>query len=442
MLILHNATLVQFAPAHIISGMDIAIDGTTIADVGTNLTARYPGATVKAMRGRLVMPGLVCAHNHFYSGLARGIMAGIAPCPDFISTLKNLWWKLDRALDEESLYYSGLICSLEAIKQGCTAVIDHHASPALIAGSLDILRRGFLQAGLRGMTCYETTDRNGGLDELRQGVEENIRFARRIEADRQAGRGPYLVEAHIGAHAPFTLPQAGLEMLADALRETGRGLHIHVAEDRYDVSHSHHHYGVDPMVRLDQAGLLNDKSLIAHGIFLSSDDVAVINQRRAFLVHNARSNMNNQVGYNARLAEYRHVALGTDGIGADMFEELKFAFFKQRDAGGSLWPDSFLRFLHNGNLLLERNFNARFGSLAAGYQADLTICDYQSPTPMCQDNLAGHLAFGLSSASVHSVMVAGNMVYEDRQFPFDVAEIYHNARRSAASLWQRMDRLP
>jgi cytosine/adenosine deaminase-related metal-dependent hydrolase len=108
------------------------------------------------------MPGIVCAHNHFYSGLARGIMANIKPCPDFISTLKNLWWRLDRALDEESLYYSGLVCSLEAIKSGCTAVIDHHASPNYIAGSLNTLRRGFIEAGLRGITCYETTHRNGG----------------------------------------------------------------------------------------------------------------------------------------------------------------------------------------------------------------------------------------------------------------------------------------
>lgn len=441
MLILRNATAVQFVPAWVEEGVDIAIEGTTIVAVDKDLTARYPAATVKEMHGRLVMPGIVCAHNHFYSGLARGILARIDPCPDFISTLKNLWWKLDRALDEESLYYSGLVCSLEAIKQGCTAVIDHHASPSLINGSLDILRQGVIKAGLRGMTCYETTDRNGGLDELRRGVEENIRFAHRIDLDKTSGNTPYLVEAHIGAHAPFTLPDAGLELLADAIGATGRGLHIHVAEDRYDVSHSHHHYGLDPIARLAQAGLLNEKSLIAHGVFLSEQDVAVINDHDAFLVHNARSNMNNQVGYNPRLAEYRNVALGTDGIGADMFEELKFACFKHRDAGGTMWPESFLRFLHNGNTLLARNFGARFGCLAPGYQADLTLCDYHSPTPLRAENLAGHVAFALNSASVNSVMIAGNMVYDNRHFPFDVEEIYFLARQSAEKLWRRMDNL-
>ena len=113
-MILKNVTAVQFEPARVQSGVDVVIEGSLIREVGANLSAKYPQAEVREMNGKLVMPGIVCAHNHFYSGLARGIMANIKPCPDFVSTLKNLWWRLDRALDEESLYYSGLICSLSS----------------------------------------------------------------------------------------------------------------------------------------------------------------------------------------------------------------------------------------------------------------------------------------------------------------------------------------
>ncbi|WP_431222822.1 putative aminohydrolase SsnA [Serratia sp. L9] len=441
MLILTNATAVQLDPATVQESIDIAIEGALIKEVGHGLAAKYPQAGIRNMQGKWVMPGIVCAHNHFYSGLSRGIMANIAPSPDFISTLKNLWWRLDRALDEESLYYSGLICSLEAIKSGCTAVIDHHASPNFIAGSLKTLRAGFIKAGLRGMTCFETTDRNGGERELLAGVEENIAFANLIDAAKAAGKEPYLVEAHIGAHAPFTVSDAGLEMLKRALQSTGRGLHIHVAEDSYDVSHSHDKYGKDPIVRLAEQGLIDAKTLVAHGLYLSAADIGLINQHDAFLVHNARSNMNNHVGYNHQLAQYRNLALGTDGIGSDMFEELKFAFFKHRDAGGPLWPDSFARFLSNGNQLLARNFGAQFGCLAAGYKADLTICNYPSPTPLAAQNIGGHLAFGLGASSVDSVMVEGRMVYQDGQFPFDVEPIYAEARKVAAQLWKRMDAL-
>lgn len=441
MLILKNVTAVQLHPAMVQENVDIAIDGDEILAVGPALTQRFPEASYKEMHGRVVMPGIVCSHNHFYSGLSRGIQAKIAPCPDFISTLKNLWWRLDRALDEESLYYSGLICSLEAIKSGCTAVIDHHASPAYIASSLDTLRNAFIKAGLRGMTCFETTDRNGGLKELQAGVEENIRFAKHIDAAKEKGQQPYLVEAHIGAHAPFTVPDAGLAMLSEAVKVTGRGLHIHAAEDRYDVSHSHHHYGKDLLARLAEYDLIDSKTLIAHGLYLSADDIKLLNDKDGFLVHNARSNMNNHVGYNHQLTGIRNLALGTDGIGSDMFEEMKFAFFKHRDAGGPLWPDSFARALTNGNALLSRNFHAKFGRLEAGYKADLTLCDYASPTPLLPENVAGHIAFGLGSSSVHSVMVNGVMVYEDRQFAFDCEPIYAQARKAAARMWQRMDAL-
>jgi len=441
MLILQNLTAVQLEPARVQSGVDIAVEGSLIHEVGRGLVAQYPQAQVREMQGRLVMPGIVCAHNHFYSGLARGIMATIQPCPDFISTLKNLWWRLDRALDEESLYLSGLICSLEAIKSGCTAVIDHHASPNFVAGSLNTLRRGFMQAGLRGITCYETTERNGGAAELQAGVAENVAFARQVDATKAQGDEPYLVEAMIGAHAPFTVSSPGMELLREAVQSTGRGLHIHVAEDRYDVSHGHDVHGQDLIERLASHGLINARTLVAHGLYLSDADIQILNAQDAFLVHNPRSNMNNHVGYNAKLAAYRNLALGTDGIGADMFEELKFAYFKHRDAGGSLWPDSFARFLFNGNTILERSFGARFGKLEAGHKADLTICDYDSPTPLVAQNIGGHLAFGMGSNSVHSVMVDGRLVYENRCFPFDVASIYAAARQAAAALWQRMDEL-
>ncbi|MCW8333579.1 putative aminohydrolase SsnA [Vibrio paucivorans] len=441
MLIIKNATAVQMEPAFIKEGIDIAIENDLIIEVGESLGAKYPNAEVKDFTGKLVMPGIVCSHNHFYSGLARGIMADIKPSPDFISILKNLWWRMDRALDDEALYYSGLICSLEAIRHGCTSVIDHHASPNYIEGSLATLRKGFLKAGLRGMTCFETTDRNGGVEEMAAGVEENIRFVQLVDAEKERGAEPYLVEAHIGAHAPFTVSNEGMAMLSEAVKATGRGLHIHVAEDRYDVTHSHHHYDQDIVERLDSFGLINSKTLLAHGLFLSEKDINILNKHDGFLVHNARSNMNNNVGYNHQLRQFKNVAIGTDGIGADMFEELKFAFFKHRDAGGQMWPDSFMSHLWNGNEILGRNFGAKFGCLEAGYKADLTILDYTSPTPLVADNLPGHFAFALNASNVNSVMVEGKFSYLNREFPFDVEPIYKEAREVAARLWKDMDNL-
>ncbi len=440
MIIIKNAKAMQFDPPAVWDNVDIVIDGTKIIEVGTGIAGNYRCEKIIDGTDKLVYPGLVCSHHHYYSGLSRGILAEIGPTPDFVSTLKNLWWRMDRALDEDSTYYSGIISSIDAIKAGTTAVIDHHASPSYITGSLSTIKRGFEDSGLRGMTCYEVTDRNG-LDQMKEGIQENIRFAKEIDKEVSSGEKPHLVDAHIGGHAPCTIPDEGLVMMAEAVKETGRGLHLHVAEDRYDVSQSHLVYGKDIVKRLDSIGLLNEKTILVHGIYLSSEEIEILNSYDGFLVHNVRSNMNNGVGYNEQLKSYKNLALGTDGIGANMYEELKFAYFKHKDAAGPLWPGDYLQFLANGNKLLERNFGTKFGKLEKGYTADIVVADYLSPSPLLAENIGGHMVFGMTSGDVETVIINGNVVMENREFPFDVKEIYARAAVAAKRVWENMDKI-
>src|SRR5699024_12599871 len=98
MLILKNVTAVQLHPAKVQEGVDIAIENDVIVAIGDALTHRYPDASYTQMNGRIVMPGIVCSHNHSYSGLSHGIIANIAPCPHLISSLNNLSWRIGRDL--------------------------------------------------------------------------------------------------------------------------------------------------------------------------------------------------------------------------------------------------------------------------------------------------------------------------------------------------------
>lgn len=436
-----NATIVEFDPPRIREGMDVYVDRDEIVRVGaTSASTRVELDRDIDVTGKLLFPGLVCSHHHYYSGLARGVIADLGPMPDFVSILRELWWRMDRAHDEATLYASSRICSVDAIRSGTTAVIDHNASPNCITGSSATLRRGMEEVGLRGAVCYEVTDRNGEAG-MEEGIEENRAYAHQIDAERKDGTWSGLSEAFIGGHAPFTLPDRALTAIGHVCESTGRGFHVHLAEGSYDVSYSHIHYRTDLVTRLDRFGLVTDRSLFAHGIYLNDAEIALMNERDAFLVHNCASNMNNNVGYNTRLADYTNVVLGTDGIGGDMFETTRNAFFKHRDSGGPLQPDGFLQALAAGNRLLERTFQRKFGRVEPGYVADVVIGNYRSPTPLVAENIAGHIAFGMGSNIVETVMIGGAIVMEDRRFPFDEEAIYANARDEARRLWSRMNEI-
>lgn len=447
MTVFENVRVLSFNPPAVSGPVDVAVEGGLISGVGPGLAAKLPKAERVSGGGRFLSPGLVCSHTHLYSALARGMLVSIQPSKDFAQQLRNLWWRLDRAIDLPILEASALAGCADAVQAGVTGLVDHHAGPEAIDGSLTAIRKAYEEVGVRGLLCYETTDRNGA-DGAAAGVRENVRFAREVAADRAEGKA-VLTEAAIGAHAPFTVGDKTLELLADAVKSTGRGFHIHVAEDKFDAVDSRHRYGLDPLVRLDKAGLLDGRAIIGHGLWLSESEVELLSARDGFLAHNARSNMNNSVGYNTLLHKHRNVVLGTDGMGADMLEEFKFAVFRHRESVGPWWPGDFLACLDRGNRLLERyaalgpatnKAEPRvFGKVEAGAAADLVLWDYEAPTALVAENVAGHLAFGLSSRSVGSVMVAGRFAVRDKKPLFDAEKIGAKGREQAARLWKRME---
>lgn len=437
-ILLKNARVIQTrAPFDVKENTDVFIENDRIKKVGTNLKVKAD--KVIDCTNKTVSPGMVCAHHHYYSGLSRGIMANMGPQNDMIQILKELWWRLDRALDEKSCYYSSLICSIDAIKNGTTSCIDHHASPSYIENSLTTMAKGMEEVGVRGLECFEITNRNGGFDEEKRGLEENIRFAKEVDSKRKKGED-VLVEAAIGGHAPFTMSDEIMGLMGQACKDTNRGVHIHVGEDKYDQVDSHHHYNKDILKRLDDHKLLNNKAMLVHGIYLRPEHIEMFNDYDGFLAHNARSNMNNNVGYNQNLPMYKNLVLGTDGCGSNMFEEIKLAYFKHKDETGKFWPNNYLEALGKGNMILERYFDDKFGRIKEGYKADIIILDYDSPSPMVKENLGGHFVFGMSSDVVNTTIVNGKIIMENRKFEnLDLPYIYSKASEEAAKMWKRMD---
>lgn len=331
-------------------------------------------------------PGLVCAHHHLYSTLARGMPAPPKTPSSFLEVLEQVWWRLDTALDLEMLRWSAMLGAVEALENGATAIIDHHESPNAIEGSLDVIADACAEVGVRINTTYGITDRHGA-DGAKRGLAENERFI------RAGGQG------YVGVHAAFTCSDQSLEAAAGLANDLGVGVHIHVAEGLDDV---------DAVNRLK--GLTTDKWLLIHGVHLPDD-----HGLRGTLVHNPRSNLNNAVGY-ANPARFANpVALGTDGIGANMIEAFRLAYVMQRSVDITSSPDTAWSWLAAGWDLMPEARN------------DTVTWSYDPMDPW-------HLAFTPGVMPV-DIEIGGEMVLaEGKPTRVDATEVRAKAREQAVRL--------
>ncbi|MFO0724107.1 MAG: amidohydrolase family protein [Myxococcota bacterium] len=425
--ILRGGRVVELDPIRV-EERDLVLRNAQIIDAST----APEGARVLDVSGQLVFPGLVLAHTHLYSALARGMPGPTGPTPGFRQILEEVWWKLDVALDEQSLAASAEIGAMEALEAGVTTLIDHHESPRFIHGSLDVIAEATERVGLRSVLTYGATDRHGP-EGARAGLEESVRFADKT-------RGHHLSRGMIGLHAPFTCSDETLRSASLLAQARGLGVHLHASEGPDDQEAAKARFGSRLMPALDRLGLLGEKSILAHAVNLDEVEAELLRVRGPFITHQPRSNMNNGVGYASWLPTLDRVALGTDGIDADVLGELKAAFFRRREhTGPTVWPDA-IAYLVNGHRLAQQIFGIPIGKLVPGAPADVITIDYDPPTPLNSSTLASHLLFGgLSRARVRHSFVAGHHVLHDFEIVgVDPELAAARARSEAQRLWHKM----
>lgn len=440
-LLISDARLITWGEANqILDDHAVYLADGLIQEFGPSdqLVAAHPEVERLNAGGRYLMPGNLCAHTHFYGAFARG-MAIPGPAPvDFPDILRKLWWPLDKALDAEAVRYSALVSLVDAVKHGTTTLIDHHASPNIIEGSLDVIAEAVEHSGLRAVLCYEVTDRDGP-EKARAGIQENQRFLKRAAAGAIAdGR----VAATFGLHASLTLSAETLEACAGL----ARGYHIHVAEHEADEEDSLRKAGVRAVERLQKHGILTPHSIVAHAVHVDEREIELLAESGAWVSHQPRSNMNNAVGVaqvESMLRAGVNVCLGNDGFSNAMWEEWKAAYLvhkvwhrdPRRMPGGEVVRLA----VHNNAALAERFFpGASLGVIEPGGRADLIVVDYHPTTPMTPDNLPWHILFGYHESMVHSTIVEGRPLMIDRKLlTLDEAEITARSRELAPQVWQR-----
>jgi len=439
-LLIENGTVVTLGECNrvLADHAVLCVDGliTKIAPSSDFAGQRF-GTTLDA-RGQVVMPGFINTHMHFYSTMVRGL-GKAKPSKTFLEVLENLWWRLDKKLTLEDCYYSALVPLLDAIRHGTTTLIDHHASPFAVRGSLDVIAKAVKQAGLRASLCYEVSDRDGAAVAA-QGIEENLAFLARVQRERD----PQL-QALFGLHAQFTLTDATLARAARAAHDVGAGFHIHVAEAASDEEACVATHGCRVVERLQRAGILGPKTIAAHCVHVDEREMQLLAASDTPVVHNPQSNMNNAVGVADVLGLAHHgvlVGLGTDAMTVNMLEELRAGLWVRhlatRDPNAG-FMETLGTLVTNNAKIANRHFAPRVGELAPGCAADVICIDYAPPTEFSEQTFLGHLAFGLSQATVDTTIASGKVLMHHKTLLLDLDEeqIAARTRELAAALWAR-----
>lgn len=417
-------------------------DGKIAAlDTTMALAAQYPHEERLDADGQLALPAMLCGHTHFYGAFARGWAYPGPPATRFGEILERLWWRLDKALTMDDVRYSALVCLADAVRHGVTTLIDHHASPNAIDGSLDVLAEAVMQSGIRASLCYEVTDRDGPA-RAAAGIAENVRFLRRMRAEPH----PQLA-ATFGLHASLTLSDATLADAVAAAAGLETGFHIHAAEGVEDVEDSLAKSGKRVIHRLHDAGILGPRSIVAHAIHIDESEMDVLADTGTWVTHQPRSNMNNAVGFaqvEAMLARGVRIALGNDGFSNNMVAEMKTAYLghklAQRDPR-AMPGDLVFRLAYDANAELARIFwpAQTLGVLAPGALADLILVDYKPTTPLSAGNLPWHILFGYEASAITTTLSAGRVLMRERRLlTLDEEAITARARELAAALWVRV----
>jgi len=441
-ILIKGGLLVTMNPERlVIENGAVAVDGERIVDVGLtrDVEARQRVDEVVEARGKIVLPGIVCAHTHLYGALLRGAPLKITPPGDFIQALHRVWWPCDEALTERDAYASALAAGVDMITTGTTCFADTFSGPNYIHGSLSAIARAIEEIGMRGVLAFEATERNSA-EEGRRGLDENQRFIKEVNE-----KGSTLTRGMYSLHASFTVSD---EIIVEARKRATRDkayMTIHTSEGLVDLYHNLERYGKRTVERLRDLGVLGRDVVLAHCVHLDEGELDIVAENGCGVAHNPMSNMLNAVGV-APVPEMLKrgitVGIGNDGYIFDAFENMRSAFLVhklQRRDPRLMTPLEILEMATiNGAKLY--GLDEEIGSIEKGKQADIIVISSDSiPTPLTPETVAGHIVNSVRGADVETVLVAGRVIMDRRILKTVKREEANSvAGQAAQALWQRM----
>jgi len=418
----------------------VAIEDGRILAVGpSDRVARGfgPDEVIDA-RGCIVMPGLICGHTHLYGIALRGSALNVKPPSDFLQILQRVWWPVDEALTNADAYATTLSASVESLMNGTTCFADTYSAPNSIEGSLDEIAKASNEVGIRGIISFEATERRS-IEEGRRGLKESLRFIAKKDKGRAMGM--------VSLHASFTVSDDLLSRGAEASEKHRVPLTIHVSEGPNDGYHNMERYGKRSVERLKDVGLLSSRSVLAHCVHLSEEEIDLIAASSASIAHNPMSNMLNAVGV-APLLEMLdkgvNVCAGNDGYIFDMFENMRAAFLLQRVARRNPNRPSPQEVVEMCTVNAAKAYELKsLGSLEAGKRADLIVVRPSFLATPYAGSVYGYIVNGLKGPNVRDVVVDGELIMRSKQvLRVDLQKSEAKVLKAMDGLWRRLGSSP
>ncbi len=368
---------------------------------------------------KYVTKSMACGHHHAYSALATGMPAPAKVPGNFYEILKYIWWNLDKALDLEMIEYSALLTAIACAKAGTTFIIDHHASPFAIEGSLETIAKAFDKVGVQHLLCYEISDRDG-VDHANLGLHETENYLKNWQG-------------LVGLHASFTLTKHTLAKAADLARKYNSGIHVHVAEDLYDQEQCVEIHNKRVIERFEDYGILQlPKSIFVHCLYLTNNERRLIKDSGIYIAQNTDSNLNNSVGIFKSCGLGSHIMYGTDGMHSDMIQTARNSFLVGQDNDPVDCELAYNR-LRNVNRYIAAN---QFTGDGAN---NLMVLDYQPATDFNSDNFLGHFIYAINTTHIQHVISNGKLIVNDRRMVnVNETDIKAHSRELSKKLWNRM----
>ena len=404
----------------------------TIKNVGQMSEFKNNGYQIIDGKGKLLLPNFVCAHSHIYSIFARGLALPFNP-KNFQEILDQMWWKLDKEIDNPITYYSGIAAGSEFLLNGVTTVIDHHASGTDILGSLTELKKSLVNvAHLRAILCFESSDRFP----IKDCIKENVSFATRNHNEHISGL--------FGMHASMSLSNDSYKLISKKIKDIP--IHIHVAESEMDEEDSERKYGESIISRLDKYHLINKDSLIVHGVHIKDEELDIVKERGAYMVVNTTSNLNNAVGIpdiNKYLSKNIPVMIGNDGLSSSMATEYLNAYYLthlKNSSPNAMNLGVIIDIINNAYKYVGNRLGIKIGKIRESFVSDFMLVNYTPFTKMDETNAFGHLFFGLfPNFKPVDVYVDGmRLVHNQELTSKKLKEELITSRKYSEKLWNKV----